>query len=64
MLRHELNHPLTGVLGNAILLLAELRRTNGERVSRAVLKRLEFIAAFAVRMRETERRLSQACDWR
>jgi signal transduction histidine kinase len=64
LLRHELNNPLTGILGNAELLLAELRRTNGERDSPTDLKRLEIIAALAVRMRETVRRLSQACDSR
>jgi signal transduction histidine kinase len=64
LLRHELNNPLTGILGNAELLLAELRRVNGERVSPSDLKRLEIIAALAVRMRETVRRLSQACDSR
>ena len=28
VLRYELNNPLTGILGNAELLLAEVRRTN------------------------------------
>jgi signal transduction histidine kinase len=64
LLRHELNNPLTGILGNAELLLAELRRTKDERVSPTDLKRLEIIAALAVRIRETVRRLSQACDSR
>ena len=60
VLRHELNNPLTGILGNAELLLAELRRRNIELPQQAVL-RLETIATLAVRMRETVRRLSE--DW-
>ena len=60
VLRHELNNPLTGILGNAELLLAELRRRNIDLPKQAVL-RLETIATLAVRMRETVRRLSQ--DW-
>jgi signal transduction histidine kinase len=64
ILRHELNNPLTGILGNAELLLAETRRQNGSPISDAGLKRLETIAALAVRMRETVRRLSQACESR
>jgi signal transduction histidine kinase len=64
VLRHELNNPLTGILGNAELLLAETRRQNGLPLSQPGLKRLETIAALAVRMRETVRRLSQACESR
>jgi signal transduction histidine kinase len=64
ILRHELNNPLTGILGNAELLLAETRRENCGPCSPAGLQRLETIAALAVRMRETVRRLSQACDSR
>jgi len=60
VLRHELNNPLTGILGNAELLLAELRRRNIDLPQQAVL-RLETIATLAVRMRETVRRLSE--DW-
>jgi signal transduction histidine kinase len=60
ILRHELNNPLTGILGNAELLLAELRRKNVELPARAQM-RLETIAALAVRMRETVRRLSE--EW-
>jgi hypothetical protein len=59
-----LNNRLTAILGNAKLLLAELHRANGDRISQSGLKRLEIIAALAVRMRETVRRLSQACEWR
>jgi signal transduction histidine kinase len=60
VLRHELNNPLTGILGNAELLLVELRRRNIELPQQTVL-RLETIATLAVRMRETVRRLSE--DW-
>jgi signal transduction histidine kinase len=60
VLRHELNNPLTGILGNAELLLTELRRRNIDLPQQAVL-RLETIATLAVRMRETVRRLSE--DW-
>ena len=64
MLRHELNNPLTGILGNAELLLAETRRQNNAVFSAPGVRRLETIAALAVRMRETVRRLSQACESR
>jgi signal transduction histidine kinase len=61
ILRHELNNPLTGILGNAELLLAELRRKNDGRLPSGGQQRLETIAALAVRLRETVRRLSE--DW-
>lgn len=61
ILRHELNNPLTGILGNAELLLVELRREDDGRIPQGGLQRLETIAALAVRMRETIRRLSQ--EW-
>jgi len=57
ILRHELNNPLTGILGNAELLLVELRRKKVPLPQQAE-HRLETIAALAVRMRETVRRLS------
>jgi len=60
VLRHELNNPLTGILGNAELLLVELRRNTAE-LPPHLLSRLETIAALAVRMRETVRRLSE--EW-
>jgi signal transduction histidine kinase len=60
LLRHELNNPLTGILGNAELLLAEVRRKNLE-LPEAAQARLETIAELAVRMRETVRRLSE--EW-
>jgi signal transduction histidine kinase len=59
--RHELNNPLTGILGNAELLLAEVRRKNDGQLPNGGQKRLETIAALAVRLRETVRRLSE--DW-
>lgn len=59
-LRHELNNPLTGILGNAELLIVELRRRNIE-LPQSARDRLETIATLAVRMRETVRRLSE--EW-
>jgi signal transduction histidine kinase len=61
VLRHELNNPLTGILGNAELLLAEIHRTSEGRIPHGAEQRLETIAGLAVRMRETVRRLSQ--EW-
>jgi signal transduction histidine kinase len=60
VLRHELNNPLTGILGNAELLLVEMRRNQVELPPQAQT-RLETIAVLAVRMRETVRRLSE--EW-
>jgi signal transduction histidine kinase len=57
ILRHEVNNPLTGILGNTELLLA--RR---DRLPPAAVERLETIAGLAVRLRETIRRLSNAWD--
>lgn len=57
VLRHELNNPLTGILGNAELLLLEVRRGHLE-LPPHNLQRLEVIAELAVRMRETVRQLS------
>ena len=54
ILRHEINNPLTGILGNAELLLAHYR----ERLPLAALQRLETVVDLAVRLRETTRRLS------
>jgi signal transduction histidine kinase len=56
MLRHEVNNPLTGILGNAELLLAR-----HDPLPAAAIARVETIAALAVRLRETVRRLSQVC---
>jgi len=64
VLRHEMNNPLTGILGNAELLLAEVRRNKDGRLPLGGQQRLETIAALAVRLRETVRRLSQECEAR
>jgi signal transduction histidine kinase len=61
VLRHELNNPLTGILGNAELLLAEIHRKDDGKHPYGGRQRLEPIAALAVRLRETVRRLSQ--EW-
>ncbi len=57
ILRHEVNNPLTGILGNTELLLARRDRLPPEAV-----ERLETIADLAVRLRETVRHLSNAWD--
>jgi signal transduction histidine kinase len=59
ILRHEVNNPLTGILGNAELLLA--RR---DRLPAAVAQRLETIADLSVRLRETLRRLTWSWEAR
>jgi signal transduction histidine kinase len=64
ILRHELNNPLTGILGNAELLLAEISRINDGRLPSGGLERVETIAALAMRMRETVRQLSQQWESR
>jgi hypothetical protein len=55
LLRHEVNNPLTGILGNAELLLA-----GRDRLAPGSVERLQTIAKLAVRLRETVRRLSYA----
>jgi signal transduction histidine kinase len=57
--RHEVNNPLTGILGNAEMLLAKR-----DRLPASVIERLETIAHLAVRLRETVRRLSSADELR
>ncbi len=64
ILRHELNNPLTGILGNAELLLAEIRRHPQGPLPAGAQQRLETITDLAVRLRETVRRLSQRWDER
>lgn len=59
ILRHEVNNPLTGILGNAEMLLA--RR---DHLPASAVERLETIANLAVRLRETVRRLSSAAELR
>lgn len=58
-LRHELNNPLTGILGNAELLLAR-----PDRLPPGATDRLKTIADLAVHLRETVRRLSNAWEER
>ncbi len=53
--RHEINNPLTGILGNAELVLS-----HGDRLSSTDAQRLRTIVNLAVRLRETIRRLSHA----
>jgi signal transduction histidine kinase len=55
--RHEINNPLTGILGNAELLLA-----HRDRLPAADTQRLETVVDLAVRLRETIRRLSNAWE--
>lgn len=55
--RHEINNPLTGILGNAELLLA--RRNNFSAIE---TQRLQTVVDLAVRLRETVRRLGNAWD--
>jgi signal transduction histidine kinase len=64
VLRHELNNPLTGILGNAELLLAEISRKNDGRLPPGGRQRVETIAALAVRLRETVRQLSHQWEAR
>jgi signal transduction histidine kinase len=53
ILRHEVNNPLTGILGNAEMLLAKR-----DQLPAPAIERLETIAHLAVRLRETIRQLS------
>jgi DNA-binding response OmpR family regulator len=55
--RHEINNPLTGILGNAELLLA-----HRDRLSAVDTQRLQTVVDLAVRLRETIRRLSSAWE--
>jgi signal transduction histidine kinase len=57
--RHEINNPLTGILGNAELLLA-----HRDRLGTADTQRLQTVVDLAVRLRETIRRLSNAWESR
>jgi len=64
LLRHELNNPLTGILGNAELLLAEINRKKDGQLPQGGLERVETIAVLAMRMRETVRQLSHEWETR
>jgi len=57
--RHEINNPLTGILGNAELLLA-----HRDRLSAVDTQRLQTVVDLAVRLRETIRRLSDSFEER
>jgi signal transduction histidine kinase len=55
--RHEINNPLTGILGNSEMLLA-----HREHLTAGDTQRLETVVALAVRLRETIRRLSATLE--
>ena len=55
--RHEINSPLTGILGNAELVLSHRGR-----LPPADVHRLQTVVDLAVRLRETTRRLSNALE--
>jgi signal transduction histidine kinase len=55
--RHEINNPLTGILGNAELLLA-----HGARLNSTDVQRVQTVVELAVRLRETIRRVSDAIE--
>jgi signal transduction histidine kinase len=55
--RHEINNPLTGILGNAELVLSHCSR-----LPPADAQRLQTVVDLAVRLRETTRRLSNALE--
>ena len=55
--RHEINNPLTGILGNAELLL-----THKDRLTAIDTQRLQTVVELAVRLRETIRRISNAWE--
>lgn len=57
VLRHEINNPLTGILGNAELLLA-----HKDRLSAIETQRLQTVVDLSVRLRETIRRISNAWE--
>ncbi len=55
ILRHEINNPLTGILGNAELLLSQLR----DKLPPLSVQRLETVVDLAVRLREKVRCLAE-----
>ncbi len=55
--RHEINNPLTGILGNAELLLA-----HGAHFNSVDAQRIQTVVELAVRLRETIRRVSDAIE--
>jgi CheY-like chemotaxis protein len=56
--RHEINSPLTGILGNAELLLS-----HGVRLPGADTQRLQTVVDLAVRLRETIRRFGRLTNY-
>jgi signal transduction histidine kinase len=54
VLRHEVNNPLTGVLGNAELILVEEKG-----LSEKSAERLQTIVQLALRLRDVARRLEE-----
>ena len=57
LFRHEINNPLTGILGNAELLLS-----HRDRLPTGDTQRLQTVVDLAVRLRETIRRLSNSWE--
>lgn len=55
--RHEINNPLTGILGNAELILA-----HSDRLAAIDTQRIRTVVELAVRLRETVRRVSNAWE--
>ncbi|HWG59832.1 MAG TPA: histidine kinase dimerization/phospho-acceptor domain-containing protein [Candidatus Acidoferrales bacterium] len=55
--RHEINNPLTGILGNAEMLLA-----HRDRLRLVDAQRLQTVVDLAVRLRETIRRISDGLE--
>jgi len=57
LFRHEINNPLTGILGNAELILA-----HSDRLPAIDTQRIRTVVELAVRLRETVRRVSDAWE--
>jgi signal transduction histidine kinase len=55
--RHDINNPLTGILGNAELVLS-----HASKMPPADIQRLQTVVELAVRLRETIRQLSDAWE--
>jgi signal transduction histidine kinase len=55
--RHDINNPLTGILGNAELVLS-----HASKLPPADIQRLQTVVELAVRLRETIRQLSDAWE--
>jgi signal transduction histidine kinase len=57
LFRHEINNPLTGILGNAELILA-----HSDQLPAIDTQRIRTVVELAVRLRETVRRVSNAWE--